>query len=86
MRYILDFRRAIRRFHRARLLRRRRHYWGSASRFWPDPAGPEVVDTPKRCSCWMCGNPRRYEKKSKRRTLQEVKAMLAEKDEQELST
>jgi len=41
--------------------------------FWPEPAPPSVVDTPKQCSCWMCGNPRRYERTSRRRTRQEMK-------------
>ena len=40
--------------------------------FWPDPAPPSVVDTPKPCSCWMCGNPRRY-RNGPRLTRQEMK-------------
>ena len=72
MRHILDSRRSIRRYHRARLLRRRRHYWVYGTVFWPDPAPPSVVDTPKPCSCWMCGNPRRW-RNGPRLTRQEMK-------------
>lgn len=68
------FNRGFRRYCRARLLRRRRHYWGCNSRDWPEPVHPCVVDTPKRCSCWMCGNPRRYSKGRHRFTMQELKA------------
>lgn len=32
------------------------------------------ADNMKRCSCWMCGNPRRYE--SDGRTWQEIRADL----------
>jgi hypothetical protein len=28
----------------------------------------------KPCSCWMCGNPRRYAKGQNQRTLQELRA------------
>ena len=55
--------RAIRRHHEARrkvwVRKNLRHYFLS-----PDDPPPRRVglyaDTPKVCSCWMCGNPRRY--------------------------
>lgn len=51
--------RAERRHHRERLKKSRRLHWGR------DLAGDkrqhaQVVDTPTPCSCFMCGNPRRY--------------------------
>jgi hypothetical protein len=49
--------RAIRRAHRARLKKARRFHWGRRLR---GSALGMVVDTPTPCSCWMCGNPRRY--------------------------
>lgn len=57
--------RAIRRAHAERLKKYRRNWWGSslASKHLG-----KVVDTPTPCSCWMCGNPRRY---SGERTIQE---------------
>lgn len=47
-----------RRANRARIKRNRRLWWGR-----PLADGREagaVIDTPTPCSCWMCGNPRRY--------------------------
>ena len=33
------------------------------------------VNTPAKCSCWMCGNPRRFQGNSKEaKTLQELSA------------
>ncbi len=66
-------RRAIRRHNRTRLFRRRRHYWGYGSNMFPEEAIPSVIDTPTPCSCWMCGNPRRYSKGRYRFTIQEIK-------------
>ncbi|PMS14143.1 hypothetical protein FNF07_06110 [Trinickia caryophylli] len=44
---------------RARLKKKRRSWWAG------QPPKTEVqlgrlIDTPTPCSCWMCGNPRRY--------------------------
>lgn len=50
--------RSDRRHHRERLKRRRAGYWGGAVAACSQPG--IVVDTPKPCSCWMCGNPRRH--------------------------
>ena len=59
--------RGIRRAHRARLIaNRRKTYWGGESSrynwgkgFEPGQLGV-MARTPCVCSCWMCGNPRRY--------------------------
>jgi hypothetical protein len=49
---------AERRAHRARLRRKRATWWGRHLAD-ADERG-KVIDTPTPCSCWMCGNPRRY--------------------------
>lgn len=57
-----DRSRAVRRHHVARLKVKRRHYGYGDSQSGPlstKHAG-SVVNTPRPCSCWMCGNPRRY--------------------------
>lgn len=54
-----DMSRAIRRHHAARLKRARRFYFAFDNRTDPHRLGM-VLHTPKPCSCWMCGNPRRY--------------------------
>lgn len=51
-------RRSVRRHHAGRLKKSRRHYWGGISGD-PGRAGV-VVNTPTPCSCYMCGNPRKY--------------------------
>lgn len=53
-------------FHKERLKKNRKNYWGgiiSDSKF-----EKSVIDTPAPCSCWMCGNPRKY---FNERTIQE---------------
>ena len=61
-----------RRHQEERLKKARRFYWGCDRDLAkePDQLG-QAVDTPTRCSCWMCGNPRRY---FKERSLQERSA------------
>lgn len=54
-----DMKRASRRHHTARLKRARGHHWGRDIRHEQKLLG-KVIDTPTPCSCWMCGNPRRY--------------------------
>ena len=49
--------RALRRHHRERLKNKRKHHWG---RNLTDEERAGAVDTPTPCSCYMCGNPRRY--------------------------
>ncbi len=64
--------RAMRRHHRHRLLRNRRFHWGrdlTESDESPRHRG-KVIDTPTPCSCWMCGNPRKY---FGEKTLQELR-------------
>jgi hypothetical protein len=54
--------RAIRRHHRCRLRHNRRFHWGrDLAEAGENPRSRgKVIDTPTPCSCWMCGNPRRY--------------------------
>jgi hypothetical protein len=54
-----DMSRALRRHHAARLKRARRFYFGLDNRNDPRRCGM-VLHTATPCSCWMCGNPRRY--------------------------
>lgn len=51
--------RALRRHHYQRLKRKRRHYYGGYGRHSDDIQG-KWADTATVCSCWMCGNPRKY--------------------------
>jgi hypothetical protein len=65
----MENKRAIRRAHAERIKCARRKWWGH------DLSRVEqgmVVDTPTPCSCWMCGNPRKY---LGERTVQERRAM-----------
>lgn len=68
-----DFRRALRRHHIQRLKKARAGYWGRDRTLSPRQLGI-VVGTPQACSCWMCGNPRRYRTDDNQLglTLQEV--------------
>ncbi len=70
-----SLKRALRRHHYRRLKRKRERFRRDVS---SAPTGPHdlgmAVATPKGCSCWMCGNPRRY---FREKTLQERKADLA---------
>ncbi len=59
--------RAERRHHVDRLKRKRKYHFGR------ELSGKElsqVVDTPKPCSCYLCGNPRKY---FEEKTVQEHK-------------
>jgi hypothetical protein len=40
----------------------------------------QLADNRKPCSCWMCGNPRRYMKGDERQTMQERRAVLDQHD------
>ncbi len=60
--------RALRRHHYARLKKNRQHYWGYGKaghreEEMPVAAQGVVVSSAKPCSCYICGNPRKYEKK-----------------------
>ena len=54
-----NMKRAMRRHHTARLKKVRSFHWGRDIRQDAKELG-KVIDTPTPCSCWMCGNPRRY--------------------------
>lgn len=54
-----NMKRAVRRHHVARLKAARRFYLWRDLRHDAVALG-RVVATPCMCSCWMCGNPRRY--------------------------
>lgn len=54
-----DMKRVLSRHHAARLKAARRFHWGRDIRHNAKLIG-KVTDTPTPCSCWMCGNPRRY--------------------------
>ncbi len=51
--------RALRRHHYRRLKRKRRDYYDSYGRHRDDIQGM-LANTASLCSCWMCGNPRKY--------------------------
>ncbi|URF91793.1 hypothetical protein [Escherichia phage EC148] len=57
--------RALRRHHRQRVKNNRKKYWT----VFPHEESPKrlgiIITTPCICSCWMCGNPRKYYKNSK---------------------
>jgi hypothetical protein len=67
------FDRAVRRHHRFRLRENRKNYHLGAE-FYSDPDGVKSfwVNTPTPCSCWGCGNPRKYEN-GPRLTIQECR-------------
>jgi hypothetical protein len=50
---------AKRRADRARLRRKRAPFWWGRRLTSAKELG-RVIDTPTPCSCWMCGNARRY--------------------------
>ncbi len=51
--------RAIRRHHYIRLKKKRKYYWGVGRELEADELG-FVVSTPHPCSCYCCGNPRKW--------------------------
>lgn len=63
--------RSLRRHHRARLKKNRRHYWGR-DMLHEEKYLSMAVDTPATCSCWMCANPRRSQGEL---TIQERRAL-----------
>ncbi len=70
--------RALRRHHRQRMIRRVMRIWGVQ---WVDEdeearrlRALRLYNNMSKCSCWICGNPRRYEG---RPTLQEKRQLLA---------
>ncbi len=69
--------RALRRHHERCLKRRVRDYYGGYARSDARATG-RLVHTRQLCSCWMCGNPRRYLGEA---TLQERRAQCAVRGE-----
>lgn len=62
--------RAIRRYHKLRMKKRaRRIYYDN-----PPGVAERFGDHIKHCSCWQCGNPRRYFKGGCKITKQEIKS------------
>ena len=61
---------AWRRHHESRIKQRVRHYYGGYAKDKPRQLG-RIAHARQLCSCWMCGNPRRY---LKERSLQERRA------------
>jgi hypothetical protein len=64
---------ARRRADRDRLRHNRLYWWGR--RLCEGRELGAIIDTPTPCSCWMCGNPRRYLGEitvQERRWIQEV--------------
>ena len=51
--------RALRRHHLDRVKKKRKHYWHGNAGADPRSAGL-CLGTPCLCSCWMCGNQRKY--------------------------
>lgn len=85
-----NFKRALRRHHRARIKKARQYHWGYGRKErWantpPENAGeinfmtPRtagfIVNTAKPCSCHMCCNPRRSVWSDNPLTMQELKAL-----------
>lgn len=68
--------RSLRRHHERSLKRRVRDYYGGYARSDARAAG-RLAHTRQLCSCWMCGNPRRYLGET---TLQERRAECAARD------
>ncbi len=65
-----NHKRALRRFHRVRLFKKRRNYWGWTGVLVEEPVYKMIINTPTPCSCFMCGNPRKYWKE---KSIQELK-------------
>jgi hypothetical protein len=51
---------ALRRHHIHRLRIARRFHFGMDLSAQPPRVLGKAIDTPTPCSCWMCGNPRKY--------------------------
>ncbi|MFZ6873702.1 hypothetical protein ACO0LF_16710 [Undibacterium sp. Di27W] len=66
-----DLSRALRRHHAARLKKKRQYYYSWTKKLDPRQLGI-VLNTVPICSCYMCGNPRKY---FKERSVQEKRWM-----------
>ena len=70
--------RAYRRHHNARMLRRAKRKlteWGGTE--WAEIAAARWANNMAKCSCYMCGNPRRH---FNQLTFQEQRSKLLERD------
>jgi hypothetical protein len=54
-----NMKRSLRRHHYNRLKLLRKKKWGYWNWHMPDKLAGSYANTACRCSCWMCGNPRR---------------------------
>lgn len=70
--YLKDQSRAMRRNHVARLKKTRKGYWGMTPEDQTERRLGGVVQYPCVCSCWMCGNARKWQGEQ---TIQERRAM-----------
>ena len=54
--------RSVRRHHRERLMKKRSHHYGYGTTRdrMPDEIRSVHARTSTTCSCWMCGNPRKF--------------------------
>lgn len=73
---VKDMKKAIRRSHDARLKKARKGYW-SMSNLEGSALG-KVLHTPAICSCYMCGNPRKF---LKAKSLKEISFDMLTKSE-----
>ena len=73
---IKSYKRALRRHHVNRLKQKRRIHWGRV--LHTDEELGKAVGTPKPCSCFMCGNPRKYygEKTVQERRFEQVPILI----------
>jgi len=76
-------RRALRRHHRQRMIRHALRTY--ALRWWKDDPDVQrrcalrLYNNLAKCSCWMCGNPRRYEGRLTRQEVQQLQAAAMER-------
>jgi len=69
-----NYKRALRRFHSQRILSKRKKSYVSQMLIEEGISEKNLkkhLKNPVPCSCWMCGNPRKYQKE---KSLQELKA------------
>jgi hypothetical protein len=67
--------RSVRRHHEERIKRRVKEYYGGAFRHDVRSIG-KLAHSQTPCSCWMCGNPRRYEGEPTLRERRESKEVI----------
>lgn len=65
--------RALRRHHANRVKAKMRKYYGKDRELTDKDVGRFASTHGAGCSCWMCGNPRRYMKGKEKLTIQERK-------------